>query len=296
MKIGFVGTGVMGKPMAQNLLKANHSLFVYARHPERVQDLQDSGAKLLENPAEVAEQSQYMFLCLPRDGDVEMSVLGSLGVLEGASPGLVIVDATSGTADSARKLASQVEESGIGYLDAPVSGGVKGAQDGKLTFMVGGPQPLFDQSKSLLQCMGTNIYHVGPVGAGRTLKALNQMIAGVNTLALCEAVVLGEAAGISASTMYEILKNCSANSYQVQTKLPQFIIPKKFGGGFRIELMLKDLDIGLAVAQDVGSPSFLSSLATQIYRAAGNAGYSQNDISSLVEFLRPLTRGDDSGQ
>lgn len=295
MRIGFVGTGVMGKPMAHNLLKADHSLFVYARHPERVQDLQDSGAKLLDSPSEVAEQSQYMFLCLPRDGDVEMNVLGPRGILERASAGLVIIDATSGTADSARKIASRVEKSGVGYLDAPVSGGVKGAQDGKLTFLVGGPQPLFDQSKGLLKSLGTNIYHVGPVGAGRTLKALNQMIAAVNTLALCEAVVLGEAAGLSASTMYEILKNCSANSYQVQIKLPQFIIPKKFDGGFRVELMLKDLDIGLAVAQDMGSPSFLSSLASQIYRAAANAGYSQNDISSLVEFLRPFVKGDQSG-
>jgi 3-hydroxyisobutyrate dehydrogenase-like beta-hydroxyacid dehydrogenase len=285
MNVGIIGTGTMGKPMARNILKAGHSLIIYARHPEKVKDLEAEGAKLVASPAEVGEESECILLSLPFDPEVEEVVLGEKGILAGASSGAVILDTTTGTPKAAVQVASVTAQKGVGYVDAPISGGVKGAIEAKLTFIVGGENADVKKAMPLMEELGSNVFQVGPVGAGRAVKALNQIISALNTLTLCEAVVLGRKLGVSPETFFEVLSKCAANSYHLQTKLPQFIIPGKFDGGHRIEMMIKDLEIALQVAKDLNTPAMLTGLGIQIYRAGASAGYAKKDISAMVNFL-----------
>ncbi len=285
MKIGFIGTGTMGKPMAQHVLEAGHSLYIYARHPEKVKDLEAAGAKLLASPAEVGAASEFVILSLPFDPEVDEVVLGEKGILEGASPGTLILDTTTGSPKAAEKVAEVTRRKGVEYIDAPISGGVKGAIEGKMTFIVGGDAEAVKKATPLMKIMGSNIYRVGPVGTGRAVKALNQIISALNTLTLCETVVLGKKMGVSPETLYEVLSKCAANSYHLQTKLPQFIIPGKFDSGHRIEMMIKDLEIALQVGKEMNTSLVLTGLATQLYRAGASAGYASKDISAMVNFL-----------
>jgi 2-hydroxymethylglutarate dehydrogenase len=285
MKVGIIGTGAMGKPMARNILKAGHPLTVFARRPEKVKDLENEGAKVVASPADVGAQSDCVILSLPFDPEVDEVVLGDRGIISGASRGTLLLDTTTGTPKAAVQLALQLLHKGIQYLDAPISGGVKGAMEAKITFMVGGEKQAFEKVLPLMRALGTNVYHIGPVGTGRAIKALNQIVAALNTLTLCETVVLGKKLGISPETFFEVLSKCAANSYHLQTKLPQFIIPGKFENGHRIEMMIKDLEIALQVAKDLKTSAMLTGLATQMYRAGASAGYAEKDISAMVNFL-----------
>jgi len=285
MKVGIIGTGAMGKPMAQNILKAGHPLTVFARHPEKVKDLKNEGAKIVASPADVGLQSDCVILSLPFDPDVEEVVMGEKGIIAKAPRGTLILDTTTGTPKAAIDLAAKLSPQGIQYLDAPVSGGVKGAREAQITFMVGGEKQAYEKAMPLMRALGANIYHIGPLGTGRAIKALNQIIAALNTLTLCETVVLGKKLGISPETFFEVLSKCAANSYHLQTKLPHFIIPGKFDTGHRIEMMIKDLEIALQVAKDFKTSAILTGLATQMYRAGASAGYSEKDISAMVNFL-----------
>jgi 3-hydroxyisobutyrate dehydrogenase-like beta-hydroxyacid dehydrogenase len=275
----------MGKPMAHNILKAGHSLIIYARHPEKVKDLEAEGAKLVASPADVGTESECILLSLPFDPEVEEVVLGEKGILAGASSGAVILDTTTGTPKAAVQVASVTAQKGVGYVDAPISGGVKGAIEAKLTFIVGGENTDVKKAIPLMEELGANVFQVGPVGAGRAVKALNQIISALNTLTLCETVVLGRKLGVSPETFFEVLSKCAANSYHLQTKLPQFIIPGKFDGGHRIEMMIKDLEIALQVAKEFNTPAMLTGLGIQMYRAGASAGYAKKDISAMVNFL-----------
>lgn len=285
MNVGIIGIGAMGKPMAGNILKAGHGLHVFARNPEKAAELVAQGARLLASPAEVAAASDIIVLSLPFDPEVEEVLLGARGISEGANPGLLILDTTTGSTKAAIQVAERLRPRGIAYLDAPVSGGVKGAIDGKLTFVVGGGGPDIERAAPLMKCLGLHIHHLGPVGAGRGLKALIQIIAALNTLTLCEAAVLGKRLGIEPAKFYEALSDTAANSYHLQTKLPQFIIPGTFDGGHRIEMMVKDLEIGLQMGREMNHSMLLSSFAVQLYRAAATAGYAKNDISAMANFF-----------
>jgi len=256
MNVGIIGTGAMGKPMAHNILKGGNSLAVYARHPEKVRDLEAEGAKLVSSSAEVGAESEYIVLSLPFDPEVEEVVMGEKGILSGASPGKVILDTTTGTPKAAVDIAAATAEKGVTYLDAPISGGVKGAVEAKMTFIVGGENEGVKKAMPLMKQLGANVYHVGPVGAGRAVKSLNQIISALNTLTLCEAVVLGH----------------------------------------RIEMMIKDLEIALQVAKELNTSAMLTGLATQMYRAGASAGYAKNDISAMVNFLGSFVDLDFSGK
>lgn len=285
MKVGLIGIGTMGKPMARHILEAGFPLFIYARHPEKAQSLKEKGAQIVVSPAELGELCECVLLSLPFDPEVKEVVLGERGVATKAAPGLIILDTTTGTPKAAIELAQQLAPQKIYYLDAPVSGGARGAEEGKLTFMVGGDKEAFEKVKPLMDILGPNIFHLGPVGTGRAIKSLNQIIAALNTLTICEAVVIGKKLDISPEIFFEVLSKCAANSYHLQTKLPQFIIPGKFSGGHRIEMMVKDLEIALQVARDLKTPTILTSLATQLYRAAAGAGFYENDISAMANFF-----------
>ncbi len=285
MRIGIIGIGTMGNPMAMNILKAGHTLFVFARSREKAQGLKAAGAKVLASPAEVAESSEAVVLSLPFDPEVEEVLLGPRGIAEGAKPGLLILDTTTGSIKGAVQVDKQLEPRGISYLDAPVSGGVKGAIEATMTFLVGGKRPHVEGATPLMKCLGGHIHHLGPVGSGRGLKAIVQIIAAMNTLTLCEAVVLGKRLGIEPARLYEALRDTAADSYHLQSKLPQFIIPGNFDNGHRIEMMVKDLEIGLEIGRELNNAMPLSAFATQLYRAASTAGFAKKDISAMANFF-----------
>jgi 3-hydroxyisobutyrate dehydrogenase-like beta-hydroxyacid dehydrogenase len=226
-----------------------------------------------------------IILCLPTDLEVDAVIGGEQGILAGASPGTLVLDTTTGTPAAAKRIAQSLKSRGIDYVDAPISGGVKGAVDAKLTFMAGGEDKVIDRAVTVMEAMGTTIFRVGSVGTGRLVKALNQIITGMNVLVLCESVVLGKKAGVSPERIFEILSKCSANSFHLQTKLPQFIIPGKFDGGFRIDLMIKDLEIALQTAKENTTPMMLTGIANQVYRAASASGLGSKDVSSMANFF-----------
>lgn len=286
MKIGIIGTGAMGIPMARNILKAGDELFVYARHPEKVNSLAKEGATIVASPAKVGAESEVVLLSLPFDPDVEEVLTGDQGLFSEPAAGLVVLDTTTGTPDAAVRTSELCGTEGVGYVDAPVSGGVKRAEEARLTFMVGGDDASVAKVMPLMQKLGNHIFKVGPVGAGRTIKALNQIIAGMNTLILCETLALGQKAGITPKTFYEVLSQCAANSFHLQTKLPNFIIPEKYEGGHRIEMMIKDLEIALSMAKGQKVPLMLTALGNELYRAGAGSGLSAKDISSMINFFR----------
>lgn len=290
MKIGFIGAGVMGKPMARNILKSGHSLVVYARNEDKVKDLINEGVHLVSSPSQVAKECEVIVLSLPFDPDVTEIITGKDGLLSGASAGTLIIDTTTGTPQNSIDMASACLSKGIEYIDAPVSGGVQGAVDGTLTFIIGGSEKAIEKAGPVLKAMGRTIYRVGDVGTGRMLKALNQIISAMNTLIICETVVLGRKLGVTAEKFYEVLSHCSANSYHLQSKMPNFIIPEKFDSGHRIEMMIKDLDIALQIARDNEVPMPISNQGTELYRAGAATGYAKKDISAMVKYLEGLVK------
>ena len=285
MNVGIIGTGTMGKPMAHHILGAGHTLLVYARRVEKIKDLEAAGARIVASPAEVGAKSECIVLSLPFDPEVDEVVLGEKGILAGASPGTLILDTTTGSPRAAVQVAAATRAKGVEYIDAPISGGIRGAIEGKLTFIVGGDPEAVKKATPLMKVMGPNVFPVGPVGSGRAVKALNQIIAALNTLTICETVVLGKKLGISPEILFEVLSKCAANSYHLQSKLPQFIIPGRFDPGHRIEMMIKDLEIALQMAKELNTSTILTGLSTQMYRAAASAGYAGKDISAMVNFL-----------
>lgn len=290
MNVGIVGTGAMGKPMARNIIKSDHILFVYARHPEKVASLKKEGAKVVHSPADVGKESNIVILSLPFDQDVEEVLRGEKGILATIAPGSIVVDTTTGTPAAAEKMAERCSQKGVGYLDAPISGGVKRAEEATLTFIIGGDESHVEKAAPVINKLGSSIFIVGPVGAGRILKMLNQMIAGMNTLVLCETVALGQRFGIAPKTFFEVLSTCAANSFHMQSKMPKFIIPEDFDGGHRIVMMIKDLEIALGEAKSKKFPLLLAGLGTELYKAGAGSGYAEKDISSMVKFFGSFNR------
>ena len=284
MSIGFVGTGTMGKPMAANCLKAGHSLRVYARHPQKIADLVDQGAAVVSRPSDL-DGCTHVVLSLPFDPEVEEVLCGHHGILTSAAADMIIIDTTTGTPSAARKMAGLAHRRSVTYIDAPVSGGIAGAHEGRLSFLVGGADGVAELVEPVLRLMGKKIFHTGPAGTGRTIKALNQIVSALNTLTLCETAVLGSKLGVTPTTLYEILRDCAADSYHLRTKFPDFIIPGEFNKGHRIEMMIKDLDIALAIAKEERMSMVMTGLATQLYRAGASAGYAAQDISAMSNFL-----------
>ena len=283
--IGFIGTGVMGKPMAMNILKKGYHLIVYARNREKAEDLIEQGAVFAESPKLLAEQCKTIVLSLPFDPEICEVITGDKGLLKTAAEGSLIIDTSTATPANAVAMAEASGVRGVDYIDAPVSGGVKGAIDGSLTFIVGGSEKAVMKAGPVFGAMGKSVFRVGDVGTGMTLKALNQIICALNTLTICETVVLGEKLGVSAERFYEVLSHCAANSYHLQSKLPDFIIPKSFDTGHRIEMMIKDLDIALDIANQNNVDMKFSRTGTDLYREGAENGYAGLDISSMSVYL-----------
>ena len=288
MRIGFIGIGAMGKPMALNLLKAGHELYVFDVVAAAVADMVAQGGQACTSPKELAQKTEAVITMLPNAKIVESTLTGENGLLAGSRPGQVFIDMSSVSAGSTKLMAKLAGEKGVGYVDAPVSGGVAGATAGTLTIMVGGSADDVAKVQPILQAMGKNIHHVGEVGAGDSIKVVNNLLLGINMAAVAEALVLGVKSGLSPQVMLDIIKGSSGRSYALEAKTPGFILKNNFAAGFAIDLQYKDLELAAETAKSLGMPLPLGSMAQQIFEMARAKGLGREDISAVIKVWEEL--------
>jgi 2-hydroxy-3-oxopropionate reductase len=286
-RIAFIGLGIMGQPMALNLVKAGHTLTVYDIVRERMKPLLDAGAKPASSCREAAAGNDLVITMLPNSPDVEQAVLGPGGVLEGAAAGTTLVDMSSIAPLASRRIAEAARAKGVTMLDAPVSGGEPKAVEGTLAIMVGGPEEAFASVKDLLAVMGASVTRVGDIGSGNVAKLANQVIVALNIAAMSEAMVLATKAGVSPEQVYQAIRGGLAGSTVLDAKMP-LVLKGSFKPGFRIELHIKDLLNALDTAHAVGVPVPLAGAVTEILQALKVAGKGGDDHGGIVQFYEGM--------
>jgi 3-hydroxyisobutyrate dehydrogenase len=290
MQLGFIGIGVMGRPMTLNLLKAGHEVTIYARHPEKpeVQEVLKAGAKQAPSSRAVAMASEIVFTMVPNSMEVEEVVAGPQGILEGARKGLIIIDMSTIAPAMTRKMAEAAAAKGAHFLDAPVSGGSQGAVNGTLTIMVGGEREIFEQSRPVLEAMGKNIIYVGPSGAGEIVKIANNILVGTIAAATAEAFVLGVKAGADVDTMAKVIGMSTGASWQLSNQFPLRAFNGSFKPGFMTDLLHKDLGLALDLAAENQTPVAMTAIARQMYEMARAAGYGRDDYTTVLKVLEQM--------
>lgn len=289
MKIGFIGLGIMGKPMANNLIKAGHELFVFDLVPELVSEATKFGATQGNSAEEVASRSEVTFTMVPDGPEVEEAILGQGGALDGAKPGSIIVDMSSINPLVAQKVGAACEAKGVDFLDAPVSGGEPKAIDGTLAIMAGGKQEVFDKVMPLFEVMGSSAVLAGPVGAGNVTKLANQIMVAVNIAAMGEALVLATKAGLDPEVVFNAVKGGLAGSSVLNAKAPM-LISRNFKPGFRIRLHQKDLRNALLAAESMKIPLPFTGLAQQVLMSLMNNGREDLDHSAIATFIEDAAK------
>ncbi len=286
-KIAFIGLGIMGKPMARNLINAGYSLIVYDIAPEKVRQLVDAGAQAASSSSEAARASEIIITMLPNSPEVKEAVLGAGGVLEGAKPGTILVDMSSIAPLAAKEVSEKAKDKQVVVLDAPVSGGEPKAVDGTLAIMVGGPQDAFDKVKDILAVMGASVTRVGAIGSGNTTKLANQIIVALNIAAMSEAMVLATKSGVDPEKVYQAIRGGLAGSTVLDAKVP-LALQGNFKPGFRIELHIKDLANALDTAHALGVPVPLSSAVMEIMQALKADGKGADDHGGIIQYYEKL--------
>ncbi len=289
MKVGFIGLGIMGKPMARNLFKAGHTLAVYDVNPPAVAEMANSGAAPCESAKDVAARSEVTITMVPDGPQVEAAVMGPKGALEGATTGSIIVDMSSISPLVAKKVGEACAAKGVEFLDAPVSGGEPKAVDGSLAIMVGGKRRVFDKVLPLFQTMGSSATLTGPVGAGNVTKLANQIMVAVNIAAMGEALVLATKAGLDPEVVFNAVKGGLAGSMVLNAKAPM-VISRNFNPGFRIRLHQKDLRNALLAAEAMNVSLPFTSLAQQILVALMNNGRGDLDHAAIATFIEDMAK------
>ena len=288
-KIGFIGLGIMGKPMARNLLKAGYELTVYDIVGDAVEEVVGDGATGASSCAEVAAATDTIITMLPDSADSERAILGAGGVLEGAKTGSLVIDMSSIAPSVSQRIAAECATKGVDMLDAPVSGGEPGAVAGTLAIMVGGKQELFDESTDLLKVMGANVVRTGDIGAGGVTKLANQIIVAANIEALAEALVLAQKAGVDPENVLNAIRGGLAGSAVLEAKGPM-MLNRNFRAGFRVRLHQKDLRNVLQTAQELNIPLPVTSLLQQMLGALMNEGEAESDHSVILKFVENLSK------
>jgi 2-hydroxy-3-oxopropionate reductase len=289
MKVGFIGLGIMGKPMSRNLIKAGHQVVVYDIAPESVAAIAAAGASAGTSAKDVAARSDITITMVPDGPEVEAAILGSEGALEGAASGAIFVDMSSISPLVAQKVGAACTAKGIEFLDAPVSGGEPKAIDGTLAIMVGGKQEVFDRVLPLFQAMGSSATLTGPIGAGNVTKLANQMMVAVNIAAMGEALVLATKAGLDPEVVFNAVKGGLAGSAVLNAKAPM-VIARNFTPGFRIRLHQKDLRNALLMAESMKVSLPFTSLAQQVLMSLMNSGRGDLDHSAIATFVEDMAK------
>ena len=288
-KIGFIGLGIMGKPMSKNLLKAGYDLTVCDINAAAVAEVVALGAKAAATPAEVAAQTEIVITMLPNSPQVRTVALGAGGIAEGARPGAIVIDMSSIAPLAAQEVAKALAEKGVRMIDAPVSGGEPKAIDATLSIMVGGDPAVFEECLPILKCMGASAVRVGDVGAGNVTKLANQVVVALNIAALSEAMTLAAKAGVDPELVFNAIKGGLAGSTVMNAKAP-LILERKFAPGFRIGLHIKDLDNALDTAHEVGAPLPLTAGVMEILQALKVDGCAGDDHGAIVKYYEKLAQ------
>ncbi|MGQ9612287.1 MAG: NAD(P)-dependent oxidoreductase [Chloroflexus sp.] len=286
-RIGFIGLGIMGRGMAANILRAGFSLTVWNRTPGRADELVAAGAQVATSPADLAARSDIVISCVSDTPDVEAVLFGPQGVIEGARAGMLVIDMSTISPQGAQQFAARLHDHGIGFLDAPVSGGSEGAARGTLSIMVGGPAPLVERALPVFQAMGKTITHVGDHGAGQTVKLVNQILVVGTMLAISEALVFAQASGVDLEKTLAAVSGGAAGSWMLSNRGPQ-VIRRDWRPGFTIDLQQKDLRLVLAAADAVGAPMLATSTVFHLYRTLQQAGLGQEGNHALIKAIERL--------
>jgi 3-hydroxyisobutyrate dehydrogenase len=281
MNIGFVGLGNMGRPMARNLLSGGFAVTVYGRRKPVVDEIVSAGASAAVSPREVAERSDVIITIVSDSPDVKSVVTGPDGILDGARPGAVMIDMSTISPAVTREIAEIAASRGVEYLDAPVSGGVSGAEAGTLSIMVGGKQDVFEKCLPVFQALGKHINHMGGVGMGQMTKLCNQVICVLNIEAVCEGLVLGSKAGLDLEKLLSVVTAGAAGSWMLSNLGPR-MLARDFEPGFRVALQQKDLRLALAAADDLQVPLPGTSLVNQLFRSIEAAGMGELGTQALM--------------
>ncbi len=286
-KLGFIGLGIMGKPMARNLVKAGYPLVVYNRTASKALELVGEGAVQAGSPKEVAERSEIIMTMVSDSPEVEHVILGAGGVIEGVTRGSVVVDMSSISPIVTQKIAAELEKKGAVMLDAPVSGGEIGAIQGTLSIMVGGEKNVFEEVKPVLEKMGKSVVRVGSIGAGNFTKLSNQIIVAAALQAMSEAMVLARKAGVDIELVYEAIKGGMAGGRTLDMKVP-LIVQNRFEPGFKMDLHIKDLKNALLAGKSLGVALPATGLIHELFTACSAQGKGQNDHSVIYTLLEQM--------
>lgn len=289
MKIGFIGLGIMGKPMSKNLLKAGYELVVSDINKAAVDELVAAGAKFAATPKAVAAQVDIVITMLPNSPHVKTVILGENGVIEGAKKGLIVADMSSIAPLVSREVAQKLAEKGVEMLDAPVSGGEPKAVDGTISVMVGGKQDVFDKCYPVLKTMAGSVVRTGDIGAGNITKLANQIIVAINIAAVSEALTLASKAGVEPELVYQAIRGGLAGSTVLDAKAPM-MMDHSFKPGFRINLHIKDLNNVLETSHGVGVPLPLTAAVMEMMQSLKVDGFEMEDHSSLVKYYEKLAK------
>src|SRR5712692_11484682 len=284
LTVGFIGVGNMGNPMAGNILKAPFPMTVFDTNPKAMENLVTAGAKRASSAREVVDHSEVVLTSLPASPDVEAMYLEPGGLVESAKPGTILIDLSSVLPSTPRKIEPAAKKRGVHFLESPVSGGVAGARAATLAVMVGGDADVLKRAEPVLHAIGPNIYHVGTVGAGNTMKAINNMMACVNSLAMMEGFVLGVKAGLDPMQIYDVVKASSGGSKALE-RIPKALIPRKFEPGFKVQLMNKDLETFNTIAKELHVPVSFANVAQRYQQAALAAGLGDQDTSVVLTLI-----------
>jgi len=286
-RVGFIGLGIMGKPMARNVQRAGFPLVVYNRTPGKTAELAAGGAEVAASPKAVAERSDVVIAIVTDTPDVEEVLFADAGVAAGAREGMTFIDMSTISPDATRDFAARLEQKDVHYLDAPVSGGDVGAVQATLTIMVGGDSGAFERARPILEAMGRRVTRVGPVGAGQTVKACNQVLCAVTLVAVCEALTLAAAAGLDLDTVLQVVTGGAANSWALEHLGPK-IVAGDLDPGFMVKLMQKDLDIVMNAARVAGLAMPGAALAVQNFRAVQAAGGGDLGTPAMITVYEKL--------
>ncbi len=287
LRVGFIGLGVMGKPMAKRILEAGYPLTVWNRTRWKMEELVKLGAQGAESPKDVAEKSDVVITMVTDSPDVEEVVLGPSGVIEGAREGLILIDMSTISPEVTRRIAKKLAEKGVKMLDAPVSGGDIGAKQGTLSIMVGGPKDVFEKCLPIFKVLGKRITYMGPNGMGQTTKLCNQVICALNIQAVCEGLMLGAKAGLDLEKLLKVVTAGAAGSWMLSNLGPK-MLKRDFKPGFKISHQLKDLRLALSFASQLRLPLPGTALVQQMLRAVEAEGLGDKGTQAAIVAMEKL--------
>lgn len=285
--VGFIGLGLMGKPMAKRILSAGYKLVVHSRSSPPVEELANLGAEKASSPKEVAAKAEIIITMLPDSPDVKKVVLGENGIAEGVRPGSIVIDMSTVSPMVEVEIAEELRKKGVEYLDAPVTGSTMGAESGTLTIMVGGSKEAFERALPVLKTMGKNIVHMGGNGMGQMTKMCNQVAVSLNLLGTCEAILLASKAGLDPKKVIEVIGSGAAGSWQLNNLGPR-MVERDFRPGFKVEHLVKDLRIVREVTSRLNLPLLGVNMVAELVKALEQHGYGSEGTQALITVLEKL--------